>query len=342
MDSLLKCQKGVRWKPSVKNYIINGAEDVYKQSAALKSGSWVNSVPHKIFIPYPKPREGLSIPFKDRVYQRSINDLVLYPQMTKSFVNGNCACQTGKGTDYARALIKKYLWRHYRNHGLKGYVLQIDIKSYYPTMRHDKVYRTFRARLDEDIYTDIVDILEKQGTGGVGFYPGSQMVQIAGISLPNRIDHIVKEQCRIKGYIRYMDDFWAIHENRNTLEACLEKIISELSALGFKPNTKKTFIRPLAKGFRFLGFDYRLTKTGKVIMTLASENVKHERQKLARMSGKVKNGERDKSKADECYHGWQAHAAKGTSYNLLLKIDEYYKSLYKEEEYADNKSGRPI
>lgn len=342
MDSLLKCQKGVRWKPSVKNYIINGAEDVYKQMTSLESGVWKNSTPHKIFIPSPKPRDGLSIPFKDRVYQRSINDLALYPSMTKSFVIGNCACQTEKGTDYARALIKKYLWRHFRNHGLKGYVLQIDIKSYYPTMRHDKVYQAFRAKLDEDIYTDIVDILEKQGSGGVGFFPGSQMVQIAGISLPSRIDHIVKEQCHIKGYIRYMDDFWAIHESKKALEACLERITSELNALGFKPNTKKTFIRPLTKGFRFLGFDYHLTKTGKVIMTLASENVKHERQKLARMAGKVKKGERDKTKADECYRGWKAHAVKGTSHNLLLKMDEYYKSLYEEEDYADNKSNRPV
>lgn len=332
MDSMLKCQQGVRWKPQVKNYIINGAEDVYKQAASLKDGSWKNSTPQEIFIPYPKPRPGLSIPFKDRIYQRSINDIALYPAMTKSFIDSNCACQRYKGTDYARKIVKKYLWRHFRNHGLNGYVMQIDIKSYYPTMRHDEVYKMLRPKLDADIYEDVVDILEKQGTEGTGFYPGSQMVQIAGISLPNKVDHIIKEKCGIKNYVRYMDDFWAAHESYNVLADCLDTVEHELASLGFELNEKKSTIKPLTDGFRFLGFGYHITDTGKVIMNLSSENIKHERRKLRRMAEKVKRGEMDKSKADECYRGWKAHAAKGTSHKLILRMDKYYKSLYQEVE----------
>lgn len=332
LDSLFKCQKGVRWKPQVKNYVINGVEDVYKQMTSLKDGSWKNSAPQKIFIPYPKPRDGLSIPFKDRIYQRSINDIALYPAMTKSFTNANCACQTERGTDYARKLVKKYLWKHFRTHGLDGYVMQLDIKSYYPTMRHDEVYKLFEPKLDADIYEDVVDILEKQGTEGIGFYPGSQMVQIAGISLPDRIDHVIKEKCGIKKYVRYMDDFWMLHETYDAPAECLATIRQELASLGFEPNEKKSTIKPLTDGFRFLGFDYHITETGKVIMNLSSENIKHERRKLRRMAEKVKRGEMDKSKADECYRGWKAHAAKGTSYKLLQNMDKYYKSLYQEVE----------
>ncbi len=335
MDSMLKCQKGVRWKPQVKNYIINGVEDVYKQATSLKDGTWKNGTPQEIFIPYPKPRAGLSISFKDRIYQRSINDIALYPAMTNSFVDSNCACQTGKGTDYARKIVKKFLWRHFRNHGLNGSIMQLDIKGYYPSMMHSKVYEMFRAKLDADICEDVEDILEKQGTEGTGFYPGSQMVQIAGISLLDRIDHVIKEKCGIRCYIRYMDDFWMLHESYDTLVDCRETVRSELTKLGFELHEKKTVIKPLTDGFRFLGFDYRITDTGKVIMSISSENVKHERRKLRRMAEKVKKGEMDKSKADECYRGWKAHAAKGTSYTLLQNMDRYYKSLFKEAKYAD-------
>ena len=330
MDSMLKCQQGVRWKPQVKNYIINGAEDVYKQVASLKDGSWKNSTPQEIFIPYPKPRPGLSIPFKDRIYQRSINDNVLYPAMTRSFIDSNCACQTCKGTDYARKIVKKYLWRHYRNHGLNGYIMQLDIKGYYPSMRHDKVYEMFRAKLDADVCEDVEDILEKQGTDGTGFYPGSQMVQIAGISLPGKVDHTIKEKCGIKNYVRYMDDFWMLHVSYEALSDCLDIVRRELESLGFTLHEKKTVIKPLTDGFRFLGFNYRITDTGKVIMSLTSENIKHERRKLRRMAKKVKRGEMDKAKADECYRGWKAHAVKGTSHKLILRMDSYYKSLYQE------------
>lgn len=328
IESMYKCQCGVRWKPSTKNYIINGAEEILKESEALKNGTWKNSKPTKIQIVYPKQREGLSIPFKDRVYQRSINDNVLYPEMVKHFVIGNCACQKGKGTKFARDLVKKYLWRHYRNHGLNGYVLQIDIKGYYPNMRHDVVYRKFKRHLSDDVYNAVCDILSHQYKGDVGFNPGSQMVQIAGISVLDDIDHIIKEKCHIKGYVRYMDDFLLIHESRQKLQECLSTVKAELVKIGFEVHRTKTRIKPIADGFMFLGFNYKLTDTGKIILGVDSNSVKHERKKLRRMVAKCKRGEMDKVKADECYTSWKAHVAYGNSYKLLHNMDRYYKELW--------------
>lgn len=90
---------------------------------------------------------------------------------------------------------------------------------------------------------------------------------------------------------------------------------------------KKTHITPLSEGFRFLGFDYRMTETGKIIMTIRSDSVKHERKKLFRLIMKVLRGEISIEKADECYGAWRAHAEHGNSYQLLKKLDEYYRDL---------------
>ena len=328
-ESMMKCQKGVRWKPSVKQFIINAPTDILKMHDQLSYGTWKNGKPREIKIMYPKKRDGLSISFRDRVYQRSINDNALYPEMTKHFIFDNCACQKGKGTSFARRRMKQHLWRHYCKYGAEGYILQIDIHGYYPNMKHEEVKKCFKRYLDPEVFSMVCDVLDNQYTGDVGYNPGSQMVQIAGISLLNSLDHFIKEKLHVKCYERYMDDFSLIHPDKSFLEYCLSEIKERLENTGFELNENKTTIKPLNKGFTFLGFNYRMLDSGKVIMTLNSANVKHERKKLFRMVQKCKRGEIDKCKVDECFTSWKAFANEGNSYKLLQRMDSYYKELWR-------------
>ena len=115
-------------------------------SEQLQNGTYKPSPPKQFTINYPKPREIASITFRDRVYQRSLNDNVVYPIMSKGFIYDNFACQKGKGTDAARDRIKQFLHEFYRKHGVDGWVLQIDIKGYYPNMQHSVVEEVFRNK----------------------------------------------------------------------------------------------------------------------------------------------------------------------------------------------------
>ena len=63
--------------------------------------------------------------------------------------------------------------RFYINHGADGYILQIDVKKYYPSMRHDVVKEMFRKKLDPNIYEVVARILDDQYRGDVGYNPGS-------------------------------------------------------------------------------------------------------------------------------------------------------------------------
>lgn len=341
-ESMLKCQRGVRWKPSVKEFIINGPEKVYRIHKELTDGTWENGTPRPIKITYPKQRDGLSISFDDRVYQRSINDNVLYPEITKHFIYDNCACQKGKGPDFARRRLKKHIWNFYANHKTNGCVLQIDIKEYFKHIDQSLTMEKFEKYLPSDICQRVSDILDKQHvTGRSGYNPGSQMVQIVALLVLDDVDHFIKEQLHIKQYLRYNDDFLLIHEDKNYLRTCLNKIKSILEDYGFTLNVKKTGIRKLSDGFRFLGFDYRITSTGKIIMTLNSDNIRHERKKLRRMVSKCKRGEMTREKVEESYHGWKEYANKGNSYKLIQRMDNYYASLWRcsnESEQNVNKS----
>lgn len=155
------------------------------------------------------------------------------------------------------------------------------------------------------------------------------MVQIAGISLLDDLDHYCKERLHAKYYIRYMDDIFILHHDENELIEMLNSIKEQLAKIGFETHEKKTHIKPLSESFTFLGFEYKVTDTGKIIMTLNSKNVKHERKKLRHMVGKAKRGEMAKEKVDECYQSWCVHTSKGNSFKLLQRMDKYYKELWR-------------
>lgn len=73
-NSMEKCRKGVIWKDSVAHYYLNGIEETLKLEEQLKTGTYKERKPVQFTIMAPKKREIVSIAFRDRVYQRSLND----------------------------------------------------------------------------------------------------------------------------------------------------------------------------------------------------------------------------------------------------------------------------
>lgn len=330
-ESMWKCKKGVIWKDSVASFCMNGIERTMKLSRELHEGTYKARPPIHFRVTSPKPREIASITFRDRVFQRSLNDNVVYPVMSNSFIYDNFACQKGKGTDAARNRLTEFLHKYYRKHGHDGYVAQFDIHGYYPNMSHAATEQLFKDRLPPEIYAMVHRILTEQYEGDKGYNPGSQLIQIAGISILDKFDHFVKEQLHAKFYIRYMDDFLIISHDKEYLQRCIAEIRKQLTQLDFELNEKKTRIYSLSKGIEFLGFIYRLTDTGKVLKLVRPENVKRERKKLRRLVAKSKRGYLPREKVDESYAAWRNHASKGNSYNLLQKMDAYYLDLWGEQ-----------
>lgn len=153
---------------------------------------------------------------------------------------------------------------------------------------------------------------------------------VEGISALDSLDHYIKEQLHVKLYIRYMDDFILIHESREFLEECRAKIEKRLKACGFELNQKKTKIMPISDGILFLGFRFKLTETGKVIMLIDPKNVKAQRKKLRRLVTKSRKGLIPKESVDESYRSWRDHASKGNSYKLISRMDKFYADLWRD------------
>lgn len=95
-DSMRKCKNGVMWKDSTAAFVLRGIERVLKLHKELYIDTYKPNKVKRFLVYRPKKREIASISFRDRVYQRSLNDNIVYPLMTNSFIYDNFACQKGK------------------------------------------------------------------------------------------------------------------------------------------------------------------------------------------------------------------------------------------------------
>lgn len=329
-----KCKKGVVWKDSVSRYYNNGLVNILKLGNSIENETYKIDDYYKFTIYEPKKREIVSTKFKDRVFQRSLTDNYLYDEITNSFIYDNGACQIGKGTDYAMDRLSCHMQRYFRKYGLDGFVLKIDMKDYFGSTPHCVAKATLRYNVNDKwtlSHTDkIIDSFDQGKDPDIGMGLGSQITQLTQLAVLDKLDHYIKEELKVKYYIRYMDDLVLIHHDQGYLKECLIKIRANVEALGLRLNAKKTQIFLLKQGINFLGFKFKLTENGKVIRLLCKENIKIRKRKLRKYKSLVYNGKMTRDKANECYESWKAHAGKGNSYNLLKRMDEYYSNLWEE------------
>lgn len=329
LESMYKCQKGVMWKESVSSYSLNGLERTLALEKELAAGTYKPRQTKVIQITHPKPRDAVSIPFRDRVYQRSLNDNIVYPAMAKGLIYDNGACQKGKGIDFQRNRIRCALQQYYRKHGLAGWVLQCDIAKYYNSIDHRKAEAILEEKLDDVTFEKVCAILRHQYSGERGYNPGSQMVQIIGISLLNKVDHAAKERRGSKPYWRYVDDFIEICPDRLSLELHRAQIERELAEYGLALHSRKTKIYKLEDGIETLGFIFRLTGTGKVVMTPIGKKIKDAKRKYRRMAKRVSAGTMDRETVDQSWECFISGLKRGDTFKLRQRLDEFYKNLWR-------------
>lgn len=332
--SMLKCKKGVLYKSSVAHYYLNGIEETIRLKDELQNGTFKPRKSNHFTIYVPKRRDIVSISFRDRVHQRALNDNIIYPVMSKSFIYDNCACQINKGPDFARKRLKSFLEDFYRHHTINGYVLQIDIHGYYPNMSHEYTEKLFKSNLDSDVFPVVKQILDRQYEGNVGYNPGSQLIQIAGIAILNKLDHICKENLHLKYYVRYMDDFIILCDNYKYLHYCFQEIENVLFKIGFTFNKNKTRIFQITKSIPFLGFNFKLLETGKILMIRKPEEVKRNKKHIKNLVKLAKQNVISKDKVDECVGSICNFLDKGNSYNLKRKILDFYSNLLEDNNYG--------
>ena len=343
------CKHNVMWKDSVAGYVKNGLMNVHKLKRSVEDGTYSIDKYTQFKVYEPKERDIVSTRIKDRVFQRSFCDQYFYEKMTNSFIHDNVACQLEKGNELGRKRLICHMQRQYRESGrsVNGWVLKADLTNFFGSTPHESALNAVTKLLDDEWAVDeawrVIDSFNQGPDPNVGMGLGSEMTQITELAVLNDLDHYIKEQLHIRHYVRYMDDLILIHPDKAYLRECLEKIRAWVSARGLTLSKKKTQLFHIKQGIRFLGFRYRLTDTGKVVMTVLPEKVSHERRKLRKLVERAKAGLMTRQDVDSCYGSWKAHVgneskhkrahpgrrAHRNNHNLILIMDKYYKNLWR-------------
>ena len=119
------------------------------------------------------------------------------------------------------------------------------------------------------------------------------------------MDHFIKEQLRIKYYVRYQDDFLLFHESKDYLKYCLEQIKIFLEKEKLSLN-KKSRIFKSTNNFLFLGRDKngKYAKYRDIRRKIKKRKYLYERGKIDLMSY-VSTRICYKNLLNGAYKGWQ-------------------------------------
>ena len=137
----------------------------------------------------------------------------------------------------------------------------------------------------------------------------------------NKLDHFVKEDLRIRHYIRYVDDFVILDNSKKDLHNIKENIRGFLKdTLKLTLHPKKQVIFPAHIGTDFLG--YRVWKTHTL---LRKTSVKRMRRRLKKFQRLYQEGAVDLENIRQSVASWLGHAQHANTYNLRRKLFSEFK-----------------
>ena len=330
---------GKRAKRPVVRFEINMTERIYELYTKLQNGSYSIGNYHSFVVYEPKKRQIQTLYYADRVIQHVLCDQVLAPYFTRRAVIDNCVCQKGKGAHFALRRFERMLHGFIAKHGANGYFLKCDILKYFPSIPHEKLKQTICSQIvDEKLRNYIVHIidsfhtapdylvkygLDSLGTGDKterGIPIGNQSSQIFGMYYLDPVDRLAKEKLHLHIYSRYMDDFLAVHEDKEYLKQALGEIEKAVAQLGLKLNSK-TQIFPLKNGVTYLGYRYHVTETGKIVKTVKKPTKRRFRWRARLLKKAYLEGYIDKERVRHTMSAIHGHLYHGKNVKFEREIN---------------------
>jgi len=196
----------------------------------------------------PKPRAICAACFSERVLHHAIMNIV-EPLLERRAIFDTYACRPGKGNRRAVARARHFA-RQY------SWYLQLDIRKYFDSIDHALLLAQLaRICKDRDVLGLFSRLLATYHTApGKGLPIGNLVSQhLANFHL-GQFDRWIKEERRVKGYLRYMDDILLFGPDRESLLRELAEVRAWLSrTLGLELQPKVRLNR-CSLGCTFLGF----------------------------------------------------------------------------------------
>lgn len=215
----------------------------------------------------------LGIPcIRDRVVQGALK-LILEPIFESDFQSGSFGYRPKKTAHEAINRVADSIVRE------RVQVIDIDLKAYFDTVRHDILLTKVAQRVDDPKIMRLLKLILK-ANGKRGVPQGGLISPLLSNLYLNEVDRMLekaKEATRTGKYIhleyaRFADDLVVLVDGfrkwRWLVKAVMTRLGQKFQKLGVELNTEKTKVVDLSAGgvFSFLGFHFRraITRNGKV------------------------------------------------------------------------------
>jgi RNA-directed DNA polymerase len=238
----------------------------------------------------------------------------------------------GKGTHRALDRCQQFA-RRFR------YVLQCDVRKFFPSLDHAIMRRILARKIDDADVLWLIDQILASGQGVLSeeytmvYFPGDDLwVAMRPRGLPignltsqfwancylNPFDHFVKRELRCSkqrgGYLRFVDDFLLFADDKSLLWDWREALVERLATLRLTIHDG-AHPRPVTEGIPFLGFvvypDRRRLKRRKGL---------HFRRRFEDLVHRYERGEISLEEITASARGWANHARYGNTVGLRKAV----------------------
>ena len=205
----------------------------------------------------PKPRNIHKATVRDRIVHHIIYK-ELYPYFESRFIYDSYSCRIDKGTHRALDRFRDFAGKVSHNHTRTCFVLKCDIRKFFATIDQNILMEILRQHIeDNEIISLIKEVVSSFFTTPprVGLPLGNLTSQLLVNIYMHEFDMFVKQELRVKYYIRYADDFVILSDNEVYLQKVLLRIGSFLGEkLHLRLHPDKVYIKTYASGVDFLGW----------------------------------------------------------------------------------------
>ncbi|MEZ4599557.1 MAG: reverse transcriptase/maturase family protein [Syntrophotaleaceae bacterium] len=196
----------------------------------------------------PKQRLICAAAFPERVLHHAVMN-VCEPVLDAYALDDSYACRKGKGSQRALERARYFTGRY-------GWYLKLDIRRYFDSIDHAVLLGLLRRRFkDRRLLALLERIFDSYETcPGKGLPIGNLVSQHMANFYLGYLDHWLKEERRVPGYVRYMDDFVLFADEKQRLLqelAQIRRFLEERLQLALKDNVQLNRCR---RGLPFLGF----------------------------------------------------------------------------------------
>jgi RNA-directed DNA polymerase len=321
-----KAQRGKRFRDNVLAFNDRLEQNLLTLQSQLQTQTYQPGAYRTFEIFEPKPRIISAAPYPDRVVHHALCTIIS-PIFERTFIHHSYANRLNFGTH--RALHR---FTHFCR--TQPYILQCDIRKYFPSIDHAILKAIIRRKIKCQQTLGLIDLIidnsQHDDTDLIHFSGDSLLTPLertrglpignltsqffANVYL-NGFDHFVTETLKPTHYLRYVDDFALFSGDRPFLTKSRLAIEAYLTTLRLQLHPAKSQLFETHYGANFVGF--RVLSN---CIRVRNDNLRRARLRFKRLRRAQEQGHEVTARIGRSQQSWLAHLEHGDTWRLRQKL----------------------